>query len=186
MYVCVWLFKIEIERGIRRGGLYPKYYVTLTISMDLILVLISIIAVMISLYSVWRVGLIEEGLVLEVEQSAQGLRQHIDAELEPLVKNVNRAFGFKAQQAGDAVQLKKAEGMIMKDVLDTQDPILMGLLDMVSPATKEYLEENPSLIVELIPRLQSLSSVEGFSIFDLLKPPGDASPGRKHPFSSEE
>lgn len=148
--------------------------------------ILSVLASVISVYSVYRVGLVEEGLVLQVEEAAQGLRTHIDAELEPLTKNVNRAFGFKSEQAVNARQLKKAEGMIIQDVLDTQDPILMGLLDMISPATKEYLEENPSLIVELIPRLQALSQVEGFNFLDLLKPPGTSPSDRKHPFGNRE
>ena len=156
------------------------------ITMDMISVLIAVSSAVIAVYCVYRVGLVEQGLVIEVEEAAKGLRAHIDAELEPLQKNVNRAFGFKAQASHDSRALKKAEGMIIQDVLDTQDPVLMGVLDMVSPATKEYLEEHPSLIVELIPRLQALSQVEGFSILDLLKPPGDGVHRGKHPFGNRE
>ena len=154
--------------------------------MEWISIVIAVSSAVIAVYCVYRVGLVEQGLVSEVEQAAQGLRAHIDAELEPLQKNVNRAFGLKAQASHDSRALKKAEGMIIQDVIDTQDPVLMGLLDMISPATREYLEENPSLIVELIPRLQALSSVEGFSILDLLKKPGTGSDNRSHPFGRRE
>lgn len=153
----------------------------------MISIIIALAGVIIAIYSVWRVGLIEEGLVSEVEDVSKSLRGHIDAELEPLIKKVNKAFGFKALESHDSRALKKAEGMIIQDVLNTQDPVLMGVLEMVSPATKEYLEENPSLIVELIPRLQALSQVEGFSILDLLKPPGEGGPHHgKHPFGFRE
>ena len=154
--------------------------------MDMISLVIAVIGVIIAIYSVWRVGIIEESLVSEVQDVSTGLRGHIDAELEPLIKKVNKAFGFKALESSDSRQLKKAEGMIIQDVLNSQDPLLMGLIDMVSPATKEYLEENPSLIVELIPRLQALSQVEGFNIFDLLKPPGDKGGRGPHPFGFRE
>jgi len=148
--------------------------------------ILSLTALAVSVYAVNQIRMTEEGLVLEVEQAVKGLRTHIDAELEPLTKNINRAFGFKSEQAVTARQLKKAEGMIIQDVLDTRDPLIMGLLDMISPATKEYLEENPSLIVELIPRLQALSQVEGFSILDLLKPGDSSNRSRKHPFGFRE
>ena len=154
--------------------------------MDMISVILASAALGVAFYSVWRVGTVEEGLVSEVQEVGESLRKHIDAELEPLIKKVNKAFGFKALESSDSRKLKKAEGMIMQDILNTQDPLLMGFLDMVSPATKEYLEENPALIGELVPRLQALSKVEGFSILDLLKPPSGTPSSRRHPFGREE
>jgi len=159
---------------------------SLRIIMDTLSVLIAIISVVIAIISVYRVGKIEKELVSQVEGVGESLRIHIDTELEPLIKKVNKAFGFKALESHDSRALKKAEGLIIQDVLDTQDPLLMGLLDMISPATKEYLEENPSLIVDLIPRLQALSQIEGFSILDLLKPSGTGSDNRKHPYGFRE
>ncbi|GAH70120.1 unnamed protein product, partial [marine sediment metagenome] len=99
--------------------------------MDMINIIMATVAIIIAIYSVWRVGKIEETLVSEVEDVSTGLRGHIDAELEPLIKKVNKAFGFKALESSDSRQLKKAEGLIIQDVLNTQDPVLMGLLDMV-------------------------------------------------------
>ena len=154
--------------------------------MDVISVLIAVSSAVIAVYCVYRVGLVEQGLVSEVEQAAQGLRTHIDAELEPLQKNVNRAFGLKAQASHYSRALKKAEGMIISDVLEAQSPVLMGILDMVSPPTREYLEKHPDLIAQLIPRLQALNSIEGFNPIDLFKPPGTGSDNRKHPFGNRE
>ena len=113
---------------------------SLRIIMDTLSVLIAIISVVIAIISVYRVGKIEKELVSQVEGVGESLRIHIDTELEPLIKKVNKAFGFKA------------------------------------------LESH----VDLIPRLQALSQIEGFSILDLLKPSGTGSDNRKHPYGFRE
>jgi len=154
--------------------------------LNTIIGLLSILAIGISVYSVYRVGLVEQGLVTEVEGAAKGLRAHIDAELEPLQKNVNRAFGLKSEGAQDVRRLKTAEKYIVQDVLEAQSPELMAALEFLSPRTKEYLEKNPELIARLLPRLQALNSIEGFSPLDLFKPPGTGSDNRKHPFGNRE
>ena len=154
--------------------------------MEVISVLIAVSSVLIAVYCVYRVGLIEEGLVLQVEQAAQGLRTHIDAELEPLQKNVNKAFGMRAAIGTEARQLKTAEKYVVQDVMAAQSPEIMAALEFLSPRTKEYLEKNPELVMKLLPRLQALQSIEGFEPLDLFKPPGTGSDNRKHPFGNRE
>jgi len=154
--------------------------------MDVISVLIAVSSAVIAVYCVYRVGLVEQGLVSEVEQAAQGLRQHIDAELEPLQKNVNKAFGMRAAIGTEARQLKTAEKYVVQDVMAAQSPEIMAALEFLSPRTKEYLEKNPELVMKLLPRLQALQSIEGFEPLDLFKPPGTGSDNRKHPFGNRE
>jgi len=152
---------------------------------ELISVILAVIGLGAALYSVWYSRSIETTLLGEVQRAAEGLRGHIDEELEPLQKNVNKAFGFKAQASADSRQLKAAERMVMDDVLQAQSPEIMAALEFLSPRTKEYLEKNPELIARLLPRLQALSSVEGFNVKDLFNP-GTGSENRRHPFGNRE
>ena len=147
--------------------------------------IIAVLALIFSIYGIYRVGLIEEGLVSEVEQVGLGLRDHVNAELEPLIKKVNKAFGLRGEQGAAAKKLKTAEKYLVQDVLDAKNPVLMAALEAVSPRTKEYLEENPELVMQLLPRLEALQSIDGFSPLDLFNP-GDSTKQTKHPFGSRE
>lgn len=147
--------------------------------------IVAVLALLFSAYSIYRVGLVEQGLVSEVEQVGLGLRDHVDAELEPLIKKVNKAFGLRGEQGAAAKKLKTAEKYLVQDVLDAENPMVMAALEAVSPRTKEYLEENPELVMQLIPRLKALQSIDGFSPLDLFKP-GDTTKTRKHPFGNRE
>ena len=149
-------------------------------------IIVAILALGISIYSVYRVGLVEQGLVSEVEQVGLSLREHVNTELEPLIKNVNKAFGLRGKQGAAANKLKAAEKYLVQDVLDAKNPMIMAALEAVSPRTKEYLEQNPELVMQLIPRLQALQSIEGFSPLDLFKPPGSSGSSKKHPFGNRE
>ena len=146
---------------------------------------VAILALLFSAYSIYRVGLIEVGLVSEVEQVGLGLRDHVDAELEPLIKKVNKAFGLRGEQGAAAKKLKTAEKYLVQDVLDAENPMVMAALEAVSPRTKEYLEENPELVMQLLPRLKALQSIDGFNPLDIFSP-GSSTTSKKHPFGNRE
>lgn len=162
---------------------------------NLIYVFLTLLSVVIAIYSWYcshklretlpeEVKRVEESLLAEVKQAAVGLRDHVDEELEPLQKNVNRAFGFKAQQSAATRRLNKAEKMVMRDALDAEAPEIMAALEFLSPDTLEYVEEHPDLIPKLLPRLKALWEVSDGNPMEIFQP-GQAK-RRPHPFGSRE
>lgn len=151
---------------------------------------VSIILAVYAVYSTRRwtqtLSELEENLRDQVQGVSEGLRVHVDTELEPLISKVNKAFGLRGEQGVAAKKLKTAEKYLVQDVLDAKNPMIMAALEAVSPRTKKYLEGNPELIMQLIPRLQALQSIEGFSPLDLFKPPGSSGASKKHPFGNRE
>ncbi|GAJ21462.1 unnamed protein product [marine sediment metagenome] len=126
--------------------------------------------------------MIDEGL----KQIGEEVKELILQETEPLKNAVSRSMGFKSEQAVTSRQIKTAEKYIAQDILDQQDPLIKAGLEFLSPRTTEYLEKNPDLIMQILPRLQALSQVEGgFNPLDLLSRGGNSNT-RPHPFRTEE
>ena len=112
----------------------------------------------------------------------QGI-EDINSGLEPLKIAVSRSMGIIGEKGHDTQKLKRAEKYIAQDLIDSQDPLILAALDALSPNGKArgYLEENPDLILQLLPRLQALSKIEGFNPIDLIKKSGESSPWANHP-----
>lgn len=92
--------------------------------------------------------------------------QDINSGLEPLKIAVSRSMGIIGEKGHNTQKLKRAEKYIAQDLIDSQDPLILAALDALSPNGKArgYLEENPDLILQLLPRLQALSKIEGFTL----------------------
>lgn len=124
-----------------------------------------------------------------VERVSIALREHVDQELEPAKVAVSRAMTTKSKAGIDAIQRKALNKRIGQDMIDLQSPEVKLLLEMF-PRASEYVEKNPDLIMELLPRIQALKGQEGFKLTDLFNPSsslgGSPSITRKHPFGMKE
>lgn len=108
----------------------------------------------------------------------EGLRVHVDTELAPLKVRGSQIMGNLGAMGNMAKQVKTAERYIAQDLVNMQDPVIVAALELLSPRTKEYLEKNPDLIMQLLPRLKALQ--ESGDPLGFLKPGG---PGhKKHPY----
>jgi len=150
---------------------------------------IAIIAIVVSLASVIVSILVQYSTNKRIDKTVEivskSLREHVDNELEPLITKVNRAFGMKSEASTQVRQLKTAERYIAQDLLEAQDPLIKAGLELISPRTKEYIEKNPDLLLQLIPRIQALMQMDGFNPAELISPGGSGTP-KKHPFGFDE
>lgn len=154
--------------------------------MNIVTVFLSILALIVSIviYRKYETvpNMIDEGL----KEIGSEVRELLLQETEPLKNAVSRSMGFKSEQAATARQVKTAEKYIVQDILEQQDPLIQAGLEFLSPRTKEYLEKNPNLVMQILPRIQALSQVEGgFNPLELFSKDG-VSRQRPHPFKTEE
>jgi len=122
----------------------------------------------------------KEEVKKEIQTIAQETQKTLLEEIEPLKIAVSRSMGIIGQKGHNTQKLKRAEKYLAQDLIDSQDPLILAGLNTLSPdgRFREYIEKNPDLILQLIPRLQALSKIEGFNPMDLIKPPDDSSRGR--------
>jgi len=125
----------------------------------------------------------------DLEELAENLANELGSQLQDMLKglkNIPKEYYTEMGARGGATkQLKALDHRIAEDILDQQDPLIQAGLSMF-PRVKEYIDENPHLLPQLIPRLQALSQVQGFKVSDLLKPDSYKSENRRHPFGSRE
>ena len=149
---------------------------------ELISVGIACLSLLVSLFLWYRVHKDIDELA---ENLAVGLGEQLNEQLKGLRTIKKEYFTDLGAQGGATKQLKALDHRIAEDILDQQDPLIQAGLSMF-PRVKEYIDENPHLLPQLIPRLQALSQVQGFKVSDLLRPDSYKSENRRHPFGSRE
>ncbi|GAI64184.1 unnamed protein product, partial [marine sediment metagenome] len=143
----------------------------------------SCFALVLSCFVLYKYRKYEETLSLELQELAKNTQNTFLEEIAPLKNLVNQSMGRMSAQGHEAKQLKTAEKYISEDILEAQDPMIIAALEILSPRTKDYLDENPDLIMKLIPRFQALQATG--DPLGFLKPDGNHG-GRPHPFRGKE
>ncbi len=92
----------------------------------------------------------------------------------------------KGTMGANVKQLKTLDKKIALDLIDQGDPLIKAALDMF-PNAREYVEKNPGLLLELLPRLEALQKVPGgFKVQELFGPPSSLDKPTTHPFGMNE
>jgi hypothetical protein len=124
----------------------------------------------------------------DLEELAENLARELGEQLYDMLKGLKNIpkeyYTDMGARGGATKQIKALDTRIAEDILGAQDPLIQAGLDMF-PRVKEYIDENPHLLPQLIPRLKALSEVPGFQLGDLFKP-DTSRRDRRHPFDREE
>jgi len=108
-----------------------------------------------------------------VEEKADEILNTLDNELkevlQPINEKISKSYSHLGTQGAHAKQVKALDKRIAQDMINLQDPMIKAGLDMF-PNVREYVEKNPDLLLELLPRLQQLQQIEGFNPMDLISP----------------
>lgn len=98
------------------------------------------------------IGLVSMGFMVYVFRRMEKTQNGLIRKFTPVISNVMSNMSKKGH---DSDALKETESMLatdMKDGLLKIYPEIQWLLDMVSPATMEKIEENPEILPILIER----------------------------------
>ena len=126
-----------------------------------------------------------------MEEQANILLNTLDETLEkafaPINEKISKSYSQLGHKGATAKQIKALDKRIGQDVINMQDPLIQGALDMF-PNVKEYVLKNPNMLQELLPRIAQLQQIEGFKPMDLISPsPSNTpNPSKSHPFGLEE
>ena len=154
---------------------------------DIIALFLAIISMGIALFTYLKYETIPVLIEKEGELIASDILSTLEETLKPLQHAVSRAFSNRGQKGAETRQIQRAEALLTQDMMARQDPLIQAGLELF-PNFKQYIEENPHLLPQLIPRLQALSQVPGFNPMDLINPEKSPSPSsalQPHPLNRE-
>jgi hypothetical protein len=153
---------------------------------ELIPLAISLIALIISLISVYKALEVPKILENGIENAVSVYESEIEKWLKPIDEKISKSYSHLGTKGATAKQVKKMDQLIGQDILDQQDPLLKTALELF-PNASEYVEKNPHLLQELLPRLQALKGDPDFKITDLISPSPSRNPNpSKHPYGRLE
>jgi len=154
---------------------------------ELIPLAISVIATIIGTLSVFYAIKTREKVEEAQEFMLNTLDKTLEEALTPVKQTISKSYSQLGTMGATAKQVKALDKRIAQDVIDMQNPMIQAALDMF-PNVKEYVEKNPHLLTELLPRIQALQGIEGFNVSDLLGSPSPSlpSPSHPHPFGRNE
>jgi len=141
--------------------------------------LTSFLALIIALLSLYKALKTPEIIEQQADIILNTLDNTLKETLEPIQQNIKTSYSHKGTLGAHARQVKALDRKIAEDIINQQSPLVQGALDLF-PNVKEYVNKNPDLLMELLPRLQQLQSIEGFNPLDLVSP----SPSPRHPTPS--
>lgn len=153
---------------------------------QLIPLVLSLIAVVIASLSLYKAEKMPEFVEEEANKVLSTLDETLSETLKPIQTAISTSYSHMGTKGANAKQVKAMDKRIAQDMLNMQDPLIQGALDMF-PNVKEYVTKNPNMLMELLPRIQQLQSIEGFKLPDLLgAPPSSPSNPTSHPFGKRE
>jgi len=131
--------------------------------------ILALVSLAVAIYSLYLAKKTPEMIELQANSILNTLDETLKETLEPMQKRVSLAFSDKGMKGVTVKQQQALDKRIATDMINLQDPLIQGVLDMF-PNVKEYVTKNPHMLMELLPRLEQLSQIEGFTISDLLSP----------------
>jgi hypothetical protein len=150
-------------------------------------IVLSVFACIISLYSVYKALIMPKLLQDNIETAISHYEEELETYLKPIQEKVKKSYS-QLGKAGASVRQKQAlDARITQDVISLQDPLIQGALELF-PNVREYVDKNPHMLMELLPRLKELQKIDGFKIGDLISPssPNNPSNPSKHPYGRLE
>ena len=114
------------------------------------------------------------------------LGEELELSLKPIKETISKSYSHMGSKGASVKQSKALDVRISQDMINMQDPLIQGALEMF-PNVRQYVEKNPHMLMELLPRLQQLQSIEGFKLPDLLgSSPSPSLGSHPHPFGNRE
>jgi len=121
----------------------------------------------------------------EANKVLNTLDETLQETLQPINKAISTSYSHMGTKGANVKQQKALDKRLAQDVINMQDPMIRGALDMF-PNVKDYVEKNPNMLMELLPRLQQLQQIDGFNPLDIISPsPNNPNPSKPHPFRDE-
>ena len=108
---------------------------------------------------------------------------------EPWRVEVGRQGGIRSGEVRRAKaherQIKEGLEIAAEEILMKRAPETLILRQIINEQWSKNISctDVLTLLNSLLPRLQALSTIEGFQLRDLFKPPNSEPESRKHPFS---
>lgn len=137
--------------------------------------------------SLYRAYITPKILDEKYEDMLNSIDNELKETLQPIEHTVSRVMSDRGTQGASKQQIKTLEKNLALDMIDMKDPMIQEILDLF-PNVKQYVNKNPHLILELLPRIQQLQQTpdgaKGF--LDGLLPGNKGSQNRKHPFGFDE
>jgi len=132
-------------------------------------ILISFVAIILSSFSVYKAIKTDEIIAREADNILNTLDNELKEVLEPINQKISKSYSHLGAKGAHTRQVQALDKKIAQDIINTQNPMISAALDMF-PNVKEYVEKNPDLLMELLPRLQQLQGIEGFNALDIISP----------------
>jgi len=130
----------------------------------------SFLALIIASISVYKALKMPEIVEEKADEILNTLDNELKSLLDPINEKISKSYSHMGTAGAHAKQVKALDKRIAQDVINMQDPMIKAGLDMF-PNVREYVEKNPDLLMELLPRLAQLQQIEGFNPIDLISPP---------------
>lgn len=104
-------------------------------------------------------------------------QDEVGAQLKPVLDLNSKAMSIIGTQGAEVKKVKAAEKMIATGLMDDNKLVMDGVRQ-IFPKLGDYLDENPEVVMDLLPRLKQMyTQVQGNEL---------SGQSRKHPFSTEE
>lgn len=92
-----------------------------------------------------------------VKNGLEAFTDDLEEQLKPILETNSRAMSIIGTQGAEVKKFKAAERMLSQGLLEDNKLVIDGLR-AVFPRLGEYIDENPEVGIELLPRIQKIIS----------------------------
>ena len=129
---------------------------------------LAVLSIILAVWGLIKYNELEGSLEPMAQNVALAVKEHIDEQMQPLKSAVSKTYSDRAMISADVRQVKALDKKLALDMIDLQDPLIKAAL-AAFPRAAEYVNKNPDLLLELLPRLQALQA-SGANPMDIFKP----------------
>lgn len=133
---------------------------------SVIAAILSVIALALAVYNAYITPKI---IANEADNILNTIDNQLKETLQPMQHVISRTMSNMGEKGISAIQQRTLDKNLALDVINLQDPLIQQALELF-PNVKQYINKNPNLILELIPRIQKLRQIDGLNLPDIIKP----------------
>lgn len=139
---------------------------------------ISVVVTLIGVVATWFILIRRvEKLRIFVSDGLETFQEEVGAQLKPVLDLNSKAMSIIGTQGAEVRKVKAAERMIATGIMDDNKLVMDGVRQ-IFPKLGDYLDENPEVVMDLLPRLKQMYS-------QVQENDGKGYTSKPHPFRDE-
>ncbi len=119
---------------------------------ELIPVILSLIATVLGAGSVYYAYKSREIMEERANILLSTLDETLESAFKPINEKISKSYSQLGTKGATAKQVKALDKRIGQDMINMQDPLIQAGLELF-PNAREYVEKNPNMLIELLPKL---------------------------------